>query len=60
MMAFLRRVRVSHIIQKRKILLPTILVAVVGNKKKVFLLDVDFWLMKPEYVLYFNNLRNNY
>jgi len=47
-MASSRRVRVPHIIQKRKVLrlLPAILAAV-GSKIE-FLLVVDFWLMKPK------------
>ena len=51
MMAFSRRVRVSRIMQKRKVLrlLPTILVGSSRQQKGVFLLVVDFWLMKPEF-----------
>jgi len=50
-MAPSRRVRVSRIIHKRKILrlLPAILVGNSRQQKGVFLLVIDFWYMKPEY-----------
>ena len=52
MIAPSRRVRVSRIVQKRKILrlLPTMLVGSSWQQKGVFLLVVDFWHMKPECV----------
>ena len=50
MMASSRRVRVPRIIQKRKVLrlLSAILIGSNRQRKGVFLLVVDFWLMKPE------------
>jgi len=50
-MASSRRVRVSRIIQKRKVLrlLPAILVGSNRQQKGVFLLVVNFWHMKPKY-----------
>ena len=50
MMASSRRVRVPRIIQKRKVLrlLPAILIGSSRQRKGVFLLVVDFWLMKSE------------
>jgi len=50
-MAPSRRVRVSRIIHKRKILrlLPAILVGNSRQQKGVLLLVIDFWYMKPEY-----------